>query len=206
MNNSLGGLLCPDCERNSFNTHYNAIVRHAKEQYMLDKQGLLNRHKVAAAIMIAILKTKPIKKVDPLYYLEDNNGELTPWPLNESLAITVALSVLRAFIMARVDVAFSGKIVSKQIFEDVTLQDREIFDNGVPISESERNEWKWELYHIRQDGAYNLLSIAHILKEIEKNCKLTYFLENQDIKPTYPDPKNLTEDSIEMLSLDDVLC
>lgn len=61
MNETHGGLLCPDCEKRTFKTHYEEVLGHAKEHYMSDPNNPLNRHKVAAAL-IAILKTKPIKK------------------------------------------------------------------------------------------------------------------------------------------------
>ncbi len=198
-----GLLICPDCEKEAFFMHYNDIVRHAKEQYMLDCNGVLNRHKVAAAMMISILKTKPIKKVDKSYYQTDMNGQMIHWPFNESLAITLALSVLRAFIIARVDYAFSGKIVSKQIFQDSIFEDKNIFEDGIPVSDSEIEEWEWELYQVRQDGAYNLLSVAHLIKEIEKNCRLEYLLDN-NIDPTFPDPKNLSDDCSTVLSIDEI--
>lgn len=201
MQQTNGGLLCPSCEKVEFKIHYDDIVRHAKEQYMANSLGVLNRHKVAAAVMIAILKTKPIKKIDSMYYAEDAKGNLVHWPFNESLAITVALSILRAFILVRVEYAFSGKKVSKDIFCDVIKEDSEIFKNDIPISEQEREDWEWELYQVRQDGAYNLLSISHILKEIEKNCRLQYLLDN-GIKPTHPDKDNLTEENIDMITID----
>jgi len=205
MNQTHGGLICPDSEKGTFKLHYDEITRHAKEFYMHDKNSYLNRHKVAAAIMIAILQTKPIKKIDILYYQSDINGQLKYWPFNESLAITVALSVLRAFILGRVDYAFSGKPISKQVFGHVIKQDEQIFEKEIPISITERIEWEWELYQIRQDGAYNLLSIAHILKMIERNCRYKFLLENRDLEPIYPEDKYFTEDSVNILTLDDVL-
>ncbi|MBQ3603965.1 MAG: hypothetical protein IJA02_09005 [Clostridia bacterium] len=204
MQFKVGGLICPECGKDELHEHYEDIVKYAKKHYMFDENGVLNRHKIAAALMIAILKTKPIKKINAAYYQEDINGKMIHWPFNESLAITVGLSVLRAFIIARVDYAFSGKLISKQIFEDVTEEDTKIFSDGIPISEQERAEWEWELYQIRLDGSYNLLAIAHILKEIEKNCKLEYFWSTKKT-PTYPDPTNLTEDAIELISLDEIM-
>lgn len=198
------GIICPEYEKEAFYVHYEDVIKHAKEQYMSNKESVLNRHKVSAALMIAILKTKPIKKVDPMYYQTNANGDVVHWTFNESLAITVALSVLRAFILSRVDYAFSGKAISKAVFADVTKEDKDIFENGIPISDQDREDWEWELYQVRQDGAYNLLAIAHILKEIERNCRLEYFLKNNK-KPTYPDPKNLTDKSNEIQSLDEII-
>ncbi|MBQ7321390.1 MAG: hypothetical protein IJW99_04770 [Clostridia bacterium] len=205
MNRTHGGLCCPSCGKESFKIHYDEQIRHAKELYMRDSSSPLNRHKVAAAIMIAILKTKPIKKVDMLYYQPDSKGNLKHWPFNEALAISAALSVLRAFILGRVDYAFSGQLISRQIFCNVIEEDKDIFKNDIPISMTERMEWEWELYQVRQDGAYNLLSIAHILKLIERNCRYKYLLDNGISNPKHPDEKYFTDESVEILTLDSIL-
>ena len=200
-----GGIIFPKSCLNEIKEHYEDIMSHAKFFYMANHDDDLNRHKVCAALMIAILKTKPIKKVDMSYYEETDSDEPEIWPFNECLAVTVTLSVLRMFILARVDYAFSGKLVSKSIFEDVCYEDKNIFENGIPLSDKERKEWEWELYQVRQDGAYNVLSIAHILCSIEKCARLEYFQKNRNLSPTYPDPKNLTDDSVSMLTIDQIL-
>lgn len=205
MQSTHGNLFLPDCACEETRTHYLDTIAYAKEHYMMDENGVLNRHKVAAAMMIAVLKAKPIKKTDPMFYQPDENGHMPIWTFNEHLAITAALSILCTFIDARVDFAFSGKLVSRAIFEDVCLEDREIFKIGVPISLKERNAWERELYQIRQDGAYNLLSFAHIISGVEERARLRYFLEHPDIKPTHPDPKHLTDEPVEMLTVDDIL-
>lgn len=181
-----GGIICPLAGYHEIYTYYNELVTFAKAHYMAKNTSLLNRHKVAAAIMIAILKAKPIKKIDPIFYEPDKDGNITVWPLNESLAITVALSILRAFIMERVDKAFKDEPVSKSVFEDVCKEDSIIFKKGIPITKKEREEWEWELYQIRQDGAYNLLIMAHVLNYLEKNARLQFFVNHKDIVPTHP--------------------
>ena len=140
-----------------------------------------------------------------IVFQTDENGKLPIWTFNEHLAITVALSMLCTFIDARVDFAFSGKLVSRAIFEDVCLEDKVIFKNGVPISKKERNAWERELYQIRQDGAYNLLSFAHIISGIEERGRMKYFLDNPNVKPTYPNPDWLTDEPVKMLTVDDIL-
>ena len=205
LQNTHGNLHLPDCEADVIKTHYLDAINYAKEHYMMDENGVLNRHKVAAAMMIAVLKAKPIKKTDPIFYQTDENGKLPIWTFNEHLAITVALSMLCTFIDARVDFAFSGKLVSRAIFEDVCLEDKVIFKNGVPISKKERNAWERELYQIRQDGAYNLLSFAHIISGIEERGRMKYFLDNPNVKPTYPKPDWLTDEPVKMLTVDDIL-
>lgn len=180
--------------------YYEELVAFSKLHYMSPNTKKLNRHKVAAAMMIAILKAKPIKKVGKNYYLPDANGETSIWPFNESLAITVALSLLRAFILERVKVAFSkkGDKIPRVLFESVTLQDSIIFKEEIPITVKERQDWEWELYQIRQDGAYNLLAMAHILNYIEKNARLQFFIDNPDQEPQYS--PNLSDDDLEECS------
>lgn len=43
----------------------------------------------------------------------------------------MALSVLKTFIIARVDYAFSNKMISRQIFGDVIEQDKDICKNKI---------------------------------------------------------------------------
>lgn len=205
LENINGGIMLPPSSSGEIHSHYEELVAHAKKRYMADPNGVLNRHKVSAALMIAILKVKPIKKIDPLYYTEDETGVLRSWTFNESLAITVSLSVLRAFIEARVKYAFSGKKLTKSIFEDVCWQDQTIFENGIPISDKEREDWEWELYQIRQDGAYNVLSMAHVLSGIEKTARAEYFMRNVQEQPIYPNSALLIDEQLPMLTLDQIL-
>lgn len=197
-----GGILFPEYEFAEIRSYYEDLIGYAKRHYMSNQEGLLNRHKVSAALMIAILKAKPIKKISSDYYIPNKNSEPTAWPFNERLAITVALSVLRCFIDARVYYAFSGKLISRPIFEDVCKEDKIIFANGIPIRKQEREDWEWELYQIRQDGAYNVLAIAHILSNLEKCARLEYFLKHKDLSPTYPDQAKLTNDAVPMLTIE----
>lgn len=202
---SHGGIICPEYELTEIKEYYEDLIGYAKKHYMSNQEGVLNRHKVSAALMIAILKAKPIKKISADYYAPNEGGSAKAWPFNERLAITVALSVLRCFIEARVHYAFSGKVVSKPIFEDVCLQDRTIFANGIPISKQELEDWEWELYQIRQDGAYNVLSFAHVLSGLEKCARLEYFCKHKDETPVYPDPQKLTDDAVEMITVEQAL-
>lgn len=184
----VGGVICPPDSAKLISDYYDELRKHAKMWDMSPETELLNRHKVAAAMMIAILKAKPIKKVDPMFYVAGQNNQSVVWPFNESLAITTALSILRSYILERVDQAFpeSGEAVSRQRFEGVCKEDRDIFAEEIPLPDAERSQWEWELYQIRQDGAYNLFILAHLLDYMEKNARLTYFLKHPDITPTYP--------------------
>lgn len=200
-----GGIICPEYCAVEIKAYYENLIDYAKQHYMTDREGLLNRHKVAAALMIAILKAKPIKKVASQYYATNSKGIVSTWAFNEALAVTVGLSVMRAFIEARVDYAFSGKKLSRRVFDGVCQQDKKIFANGIPINPTERSEWEWELYQIRQDGAYSLLSIAHVLCGLEKCARYDYFLNHPEDKPVYPPDSCFSDSEEKILSLDDIL-
>ena len=136
METSMGEIICPESDKQVFQRHLEEIINHAKSHYMSDDITMLNRHKNAAAVMIAVLKTKPIKKLSPMFYQEDKNGKVPTWPLNESLAITVALSILRTYIIERSKYAFGSEIpVDKSKYDGVTKQDVEIFKDGIPSLE-----------------------------------------------------------------------
>ncbi len=200
-----GGLFLPESAANDVKKHYSDTIDYAKEHYMIDENGVLNRHKVAAAFMIAVLKAKPIKKIDSQYYRSDENGNAQIWTFNEHLAITLAFSILCTFIDARVDYAFSKVILPRSVFEDVCLEDRQIFKDGIPISAKERDSWEYELYQIRHSGAYNILAFAHILRDIEEKARLKFFLAHPDIKPTHPDPQYLSDTICQIPSIEELM-
>lgn len=184
-----GGLVLPRQSKDEIKVFYDELISYAKKHYMSAETKLLNRHKVAAAMMIAILKAKPIKKADPLYFKENKDtGRLTPWPFNERLAITVGLSVLHSFIMERLSRAVSEcdkETIEQEHLENVCKQDEIIFADGIPIDEEDQKNLVWELYQVRLDGAYNLLTLAHILKDVERLARYDYFLNHKNEKPEF---------------------
>lgn len=184
-----GGLVLPRQSKDEIKVFYDELISYAKKHYMSAETKLLNRHKVAAAMMIAILKAKPIKKADPLYFKENKDtGRLTPWPFNERLAITVGLSVLHSFIMERLSRAVSEcdkETIEQEHLENVCKQDEIIFADGIPIDEEDQKNLVWELYQVRLDGAYNLLTLAHILKDVARLARYDYFLNHKNEKPEF---------------------
>ena len=76
-NRKTGNLVCVPNSSNEIAEFYDELLAHAKTHYMENRDNLLNRHKVAAALMIALLKVKPIKKAHQMYFLPDENGEIT---------------------------------------------------------------------------------------------------------------------------------
>lgn len=191
-----GGLICPDSGYEAVFSYYGDLIQLAKSHYMSKQVKRLNRHKVSAAIMIAILKAKPIKKIDSHFYNTDEDGKPVIWPFNEALAITVGLSILCTFILQRAEMAFAGGGVSKKIFDGVCRQDSIIFQEGIPLEKGARSEWEWELYQVRQEGAYNLLAMAHILSDLEVISRLQYFNCHPNESPEFPvySSDNVSED------------
>lgn len=61
---------------------------------MQDPNGKIDRHKVVACYMIAIASVKPMR------FIKKHEEYIA---INESLAITVGFSMLRAFFLAMVD-------------------------------------------------------------------------------------------------------
>lgn len=136
------------------------LIEHGKRRYMKNRDEFLDRHKIAAAVMISILKTTPIKIVGPIHY----TAEPARWGFNEHLAITAGLSVLKAFIITDVRNKYS--------------HDKETMQNKLKELESDikfpvakhgdyRDNWANELYYTRKDGSYNLLALAHELFLLE---------------------------------------
>lgn len=154
LRDKCGGLLIAENAEEEIYTYYQEICDYAHKHYMKDPDGNLNRYKIGGSLIIAILKTKPLKKVDEKFYKEPN----TAWTLNESVALYTALSVIRSFIM---------NDAKKNPSED-NLFKRDIF-NEIPIDSAKRESWEVELYHLRQEGCYNVLVLAHQLEDfVEK--------------------------------------
>ena len=144
-----GDLVCLESSKEEVKAHYNEVLTYAKNHYMVDPNGLLNRYKVASAMMIAILKAKPIKKAAAKYYIEASDK----WIFNEKLALNVGLKIL-----ADIDAAGGARSLEQKI-----LYHR--FSKSIPLRQKERERWEIELYYLRQEGSYNLLSLAHELED-----------------------------------------
>lgn len=152
---SYGGLLIAENAKDEILTYYQEINQYVHAHYMKYPCGLLNRYKIGGILIIAILKAKPIKKVDEKFYKKSDAA----WALNESVALYTALSVIRSFIEedAEDNPNDQKNLLTKEVFEKI------------PLAEEERNNWEIELYHVRQEGCYNVLALAHELKDfVEK--------------------------------------
>lgn len=134
------------------------LIKHCKAHYMKNPDKFVDRHKVSAAVMIAILKNTPIKIAGSAYYSEKAGF----WCFNEHLAITAALSVLVAFIREDIKDKYNGEKLNRELKK---------IENGIVFPSVKygnyRDNWTNELYYMRKDGNYNLLALAHELFFLE---------------------------------------
>lgn len=146
-----GIFLYGGCKEDVFR-EYNKIRLYCKDNYMRDPNKPVDRHKVSAAIMIAILKIEPIKMNAALY----QNDSEKKWLFNEKLAISVGMSILKSFI----DEANQG---NKDMLDK--------FKKGISYPPTNHgtfsNNFATELYYTRKENNYNLLALANELFLLE---------------------------------------
>ncbi|MDE6421663.1 MAG: hypothetical protein K2K87_14245 [Lachnospiraceae bacterium] len=163
---------------------YEKFNRHCKMQYMADARGKLDRHKVCASYMFAIVKANVMS-----CRLADSDTEQSYLALNENLAITVGMSLLRAFILASIDSS-----------EDLTEEEKKLYrtrvDNGIVFPECNhgvyRDNFVSELHFSNLEGNYNILSLANTLfllethtletEAVHKQAKKSNLLKKKKIK------------------------
>ena len=140
---------------------YVSLNTYCKNNYMKSPEGKIDRHKVAACYMIAITTLQPMK------FIEKINGNKVPLAINETLAITVGLSIVRAFAISsinkknEIDNETKEKLVAK--FEDgIKLPEGELVNHGEYLDNYAR-----ELYYATSEGKMCILSLAHELYLLE---------------------------------------
>lgn len=129
-----------------------------KLNYMKDITGKLDRHKVCACYMYAIMKANVLGCC-----LADSDNERFYLALNENLAITVGMSLLRAFIISSI------KNSDYNDSEKTTLV--ELIDDGIKFPECNHGTYKdnfvAELHNTAKEHNYNILSLANVLYLLE---------------------------------------
>ena len=135
---------------------YLSFNKFCRETYMSKDVQLLDRHKVCACYMFAIIKAGLLK-----YDEKGEHGRV--YLYDESIAITVGMSLLRAFIIASINHTDIDE-TEKQVLVDRV-------DNGIKFPKAHHGEYvdnfKLELYYTKKEGNYNILSIAHTLFLLE---------------------------------------
>ena len=140
---------------------YVSLNTYCKTNYMKSPQGKIDRHKVAACYMIAIAILRPMRFVGKV-----DNKEV-PLAINEMLAITVGLSLVRAFAIAAI-----------RENDNINKEDANIlvakFDNGIKIPEGDLvnhgmylDNYANEIYFSTSEGKICVLSLAHELYLLE---------------------------------------
>lgn len=134
---------------------YVRFNHHCKSQYMENVDGKIDRHKVCACYMYAIVKANVMS-----CRLADSDTEQSYLALNENLAITVGMSLLRAFVLASIDSN-----------EELTSDKKELYKsriaNGIVFPECNhgvyRENFVSELHYADLERNYNILSLANTL-------------------------------------------
>lgn len=155
--------IIPNVEEEIWNK-YVSLNNYCKNNYMKSFDGKIDCHKVAACYMIAIATIRPmriVKKID---------GDTIPLAINEMLAITVGLSLVRAFAISvikqkekenKIDKAQAGILVAKYD-EKIKIPSDNLVNHGDYLT-----NYSNEIYFAVSEGNINILSIAHELYLLE---------------------------------------
>lgn len=141
---------------------YVQLNRYCKDNYMQEAMGKIDRHKVAACYIIAIASVKPMR------FIKKHEKYIA---VNESLAITVGFSILRAFFLAMVDEKKSGeerKILISKFDKGIKVPDNSLVNHGQYL-----DNFASELYFAISEGNINILSVAHELYLLEVITRMT---------------------------------
>jgi len=154
---------------------YSNIRDFIKERYMKNKDGLLDRHKVAAIMMKAILIVEPfqLSKKDNGEILDTEEIPILAWFANEVFAIYCANVIVSSFLINE---------------EDTKMKD--VYKKGLVIPDC-RNEDSYllqlakELYYNKVEGHFDVFAFANILFLLEQytiaiNSSQTSDLSNQN--------------------------
>lgn len=140
---------------------YVSLNVYCKNNYMKSPEGKIDRHKVAACYMIAIAMLRPMRFVEKI-----DNKEV-PLAINEMLAITVGLSLVRAFAIAAIKENDSINKEDADIlvakFEDgIKVPEGNLVNHGVYLE-----NYANEIYFAASEGKISVLSLAHELYLLE---------------------------------------
>lgn len=140
---------------------YIFLNMYCKANYMKHPEGRIDRHKVAACYMIAIAMLRPMRFVEKI----DNYN--IPLALNETLAITVGLSLVRAFAIAAIK---ENEFLNEE--ESMALVAK--FENGIKVPEGQLvnhgvylHNYANEIFFAASEGKLCILSLAHELYLLE---------------------------------------
>ncbi|MBQ7066866.1 MAG: hypothetical protein IJN92_08575 [Lachnospiraceae bacterium] len=140
---------------------YVSLNTYCKKNYMKSAEGKIDRHKVAACYMIAVAMLRPMRFVKKI----DNKD--VPLAINETLAITVGLSLVRAFAIAAIR---ENKNITKEDADVLVAK----FEDGIKVPEGPLvnhgvylDNYANEIYFAASEGRISILSLAHELYLLE---------------------------------------
>lgn len=152
-----GGVIVLGNAKEKIWENYVGFNTYCKDEYMRDRSKLLDRHKVVACYMYAILKTCPM-----ICTIAYENGEDSYLFLNERLALCFGMTLLRALIYDEI-----MHVPNKNLKEKV----KTIFQDEIAFPETNHGNYKdnllQQLYHTRKESNYNILGLAETLYLLE---------------------------------------
>lgn len=175
VDNYAGMIIDPDAKKNIWE-EYCSFNAHCKSVFMEGNEDRIDRHKVCACYIYAIVKAhvmtnKEVKDNDKFFLLA-----------NEYMAITVGLSLLRAFIIQN---TISNENLDRSVREKTLKQ----VEGGIILPECNHgkyiNNFATELYYTRLENNYNILSLAHSLFLLEIHTTQTEVLKKRGKKKTH---------------------
>lgn len=172
--NRFSDIVVSDNAKEAIWREYENFNRHCKTRYMQDPNGKIDRHKVCACYMYAIVKASVMR-----CNLAGSDTEQKYLALNENLAITVGLSLLRAFILASVS---NSESLSP---EEKELRSAKV-DGGIVFPDCNhgvyRENFAAELHYTNNERNYNILSLANTLFLLEIHTLETDVINDQNKK------------------------
>lgn len=152
-------IVCTDNANELIWEEYVKFNNYCKTSYMFDDKGKLDRHKVCACYMYAIVKANILN-----CRLVNFNTEKKYFCLNEQLAIAVGMSLLRAFICADIK---NSTIFSEEEKQSLYAS----VENGILFPDCNHGDYRdnfvAELHYTNEERNYNILSLANTLYLLE---------------------------------------
>lgn len=147
-------------------SRYNELKDLCKSHFMSNAKKFIDRHKVCACLIYAIVDSHVVSCNNELM---NENGEKEFSIVNEYIAITAGLSLLRAFVISAAKVKYENHEISKVELDKIIF----CFDNGIFTPEGLTNHGDYlenfaiELHFSKEYNNNNILSLAHILYLLE---------------------------------------
>ena len=152
---------------------YNTFNKNCKQKYMRDTDERIDRHKVCACYIYAIVKAHPLEF--SLMTDSDDNYSI----INEYIAIKTGLSLLRAYIIEN---ASKNKELSEKQKSDIIGK----VNQGIRIPDCNHGTYienfASELHYTYTEGNYNILSLANTLFLLEIHTIQSEVLRNRKKK------------------------